>query len=95
MNEITTRILKGLLLVFAVVMVFSIVYHLLFQSYETENAVYYEVSDVSAFQGVYIRSETVDFQPGEVEWRGGNLYYDHWHSHLTVHGVTPVAHLIK
>ena len=43
----------------------------------------------------YIRSETVDFQPGEVEWRGGNLYYDHWHSHLTVHGVTPVAHLIK
>lgn len=59
MNEITTRILKGLLLVFAVVMVFSIVYHLMFQSYETENAVYYEVSDVSAFQGVYIRNESV------------------------------------
>lgn len=64
MNEITTRILKGLLLVFAVVMVFSIVYHLLFQSYETENAVYYEVSDVSAFQGVYIRSETVQRYQG-------------------------------
>ena len=32
----------------------------------------------------YIRSETVDFQPGEVEWKGGNLYYDHWKSHLRV-----------
>ena len=35
----------------------------------------------------YIRSETVDFQPGEVEWRGGNLYYDHWHSKLTVNSI--------
>lgn len=26
----------------------------------------------------YPRSETVDFQRGEVEWRGGNLYYDQW-----------------
>ncbi|MDO4190252.1 MAG: transglutaminase-like domain-containing protein [Bacteroidales bacterium] len=25
------------------------------------------------------RSETVDFQRGEVEWRGGNLYFDQWH----------------
>lgn len=24
------------------------------------------------------RSETVDFQRGEVEWRGGNLYFDRW-----------------
>lgn len=24
------------------------------------------------------RSETVDFQRGEVEWRGGNLYFDQW-----------------
>ncbi len=32
----------------------------------------------------YIRSETVDFQPGEVEWRKGNLYYDTWKSHLIV-----------
>lgn len=24
------------------------------------------------------RSETVDFQRGEVEWRGGNLYFDKW-----------------
>ena len=58
MNEITTRILRGLLLVFAVVMVFSIVWHLLFRGYETENAIYYEVSDAAAFQGVYIRDET-------------------------------------
>ena len=64
MNEITTRILKILLLVFAVVLVFSIVYHLLFQGYQTENALYYEVSDVSAFQGVYVRSETVQRYSG-------------------------------
>ena len=24
------------------------------------------------------RSETVDFQRGEVEWSGGNLYFDRW-----------------
>ncbi|MBR5102003.1 MAG: transglutaminase domain-containing protein, partial [Muribaculaceae bacterium] len=43
----------------------------------------------------YIRSETVDFQPGEVEWRGGNLYYNKWKSHLEVDGITPVNNLIK
>lgn len=26
----------------------------------------------------YPRSETVDFQRGEVEWSGGNLYFDKW-----------------
>lgn len=26
----------------------------------------------------YPRSETVDFQRGEVEWKGGNLYFDKW-----------------
>lgn len=26
----------------------------------------------------YFRSETVDSQRGEVEWRGGNLYFDQW-----------------
>jgi len=26
----------------------------------------------------HLRSETVDFQRGEMEWRGGNLYYDKW-----------------
>lgn len=27
---------------------------------------------------IYPRSETVDSQRGEVEWRGGNLYFDKW-----------------
>ncbi len=35
----------------------------------------------------YIRSETVDFQPGEVEWRKGNLYYDTWKSSLKVNSI--------
>ncbi len=26
----------------------------------------------------FLRSETVDFQRGEVEWSGGNLYFDQW-----------------
>ena len=26
----------------------------------------------------YPRSETVDFQRGEVEWSGGNLYFNQW-----------------
>ena len=64
MNEITTRILKFLLLVFAVVLASSIFYHLFFTNYETENAIYYEVSDVSSFQGVYVRDETVESYHG-------------------------------
>jgi transglutaminase-like putative cysteine protease len=30
------------------------------------------------------RSETVDFQRGEVEWRGGNLYFDKWNYDMKV-----------
>jgi hypothetical protein len=26
----------------------------------------------------YSRSEPYDFQRGEVEWKGGNLYFDQW-----------------
>lgn len=33
---------------------------------------------------VYPRSETVDFQRGEVEWKGGNLYFDQWDYHMDV-----------
>lgn len=33
---------------------------------------------------IYPRSETVDFQRGEVEWRGGNLYFDKWDYHMDV-----------
>ena len=32
---------------------------------------------------IYPRSETVDFQRGEVEWQGGNLYFDKWSYDLT------------
>ena len=38
----------------------------------------------------YIRSETVDFQPGEVEWRKGNLYYDTWKSSLKVNSIKKI-----
>ena len=34
---------------------------------------------------IHFRSETVDFQRGEVEWRGGNLYFNEWDYHLQVH----------
>ena len=33
---------------------------------------------------IYPRSETVDFQRGEVEWRGGNIYFDKWDYHMDV-----------
>ncbi len=33
---------------------------------------------------IYPRSETNDFQRGEVEWSGGNLYFDKWDYHLDV-----------
>lgn len=32
----------------------------------------------------YPRSETVDFQRGEVEWKGGNLYFNKWSWNLEV-----------
>jgi len=30
------------------------------------------------------RSETIDFQRGELEWRGGNLYFDKWNYKMKV-----------
>lgn len=33
---------------------------------------------------IYPRSETNDFQRGEVEWRGGNLYFNKWDYHMDV-----------
>jgi len=33
---------------------------------------------------IHPRSETVDFQRGEVEWEGGNLYFDQWSYHFDV-----------
>ncbi|HOY52820.1 MAG TPA: transglutaminase-like domain-containing protein, partial [Prolixibacteraceae bacterium] len=32
----------------------------------------------------YPRSEPVDFQRGEVEWRGGNLYFNRWSYRMSV-----------
>ena len=49
------------------------------------------VGDVLSPPKTYIRSETVDFQPGEVEWRGGNLFYDKWDSNLKVNSITPIT----
>ncbi len=33
---------------------------------------------------IFPRSETVDFQRGELEWRGGNLYFDKWNYDMKV-----------
>ncbi len=33
---------------------------------------------------IFPRSETIDFQRGELEWRGGNLYFDKWDYHMDV-----------
>lgn len=33
---------------------------------------------------IYPRSETIDFQRGEMEWRGGNLYFDKWNYKMSV-----------
>ena len=33
---------------------------------------------------IFPRSETVDFQRGELEWRGGNIYFDKWDYHMKV-----------
>jgi hypothetical protein len=32
----------------------------------------------------FYRSEPIDFQRGELEWKGGNLYFDQWDYHLEV-----------
>lgn len=33
---------------------------------------------------VFFRSEPYDFQRGELEWKGGNLYFDKWSWHMEV-----------
>lgn len=37
----------------------------------------------------FFRSETVDSQRGEVEWKGGNLYFDQWDYDFSWHRVDP------
>jgi len=36
----------------------------------------------------HFRSDTVDSQRGEVEWRGGNLYFDQWDYEFKAHVLT-------
>jgi transglutaminase-like putative cysteine protease len=35
-------------------------------------------------QKKYLRSEPYDFQRGEVEWKGGNLYFDKWDYNMKI-----------
>jgi hypothetical protein len=37
----------------------------------------------------YFRSEPFDFQRGEVEWSGGNLYFDKWDYHMDIEYPAP------
>ncbi len=32
----------------------------------------------------FFRSEPIDFQRGELEWKGGNIYFDQWDYHLDI-----------
>lgn len=41
---------------------------------------------------IFPRSETVDFQRGELEWRGGNLYFDTWSYDMKVEYGATVKH---
>lgn len=47
------------------------------------------ISDALSPAKKYARSESVDFQAGEVEWKGGNLEYSDWDSELTIE-VSPI-----
>lgn len=59
MNEITTRILQGLVVAFIVMLVVSMIFNLFNRDYKTETAVYGSVSEAESFQGVYVRDEAV------------------------------------
>lgn len=39
----------------------------------------------------YVRSETVDHQPGEVECSRGNLYWPAWNQNMTILSITPIT----
>jgi transglutaminase-like putative cysteine protease len=59
---------------------------------ENENVKYFYTNGIDAYRWIvnddfsqplfpdkiYQRSDDVDFQRGELEWRGGNIYYDQW-----------------
>lgn len=68
------------------------------QGFEDEQKKYFYIGGMDAYRFIvndayskelfpaktYPRSETVDFQRGEVEWKGGNLYFDRWDYHMDV-----------
>ncbi len=68
------------------------------QPFDDENVKWYFAKGVDAFHfivnedfgkefypaKIFPRSETVDFQRGELEWRGGNLYFDKWDYNMKV-----------
>ncbi|NUN10187.1 MAG: transglutaminase domain-containing protein [Ignavibacteriaceae bacterium] len=68
------------------------------QSFEREKERYFFLGNTDSYHMVvnddyssdffpaktYPRSETIDFQRGEVEWRGGNLYFDQWNYSMDV-----------
>lgn len=43
----------------------------------------------------YYRSEPYDFQRGELEWKGGNLYFDTWDYHLEVEYLNENAKVLE
>jgi hypothetical protein len=38
---------------------------------------------------LHLRSEPYDFQRGEVEWEGGNLYFDKWDYKMEIEYLNP------
>jgi hypothetical protein len=68
------------------------------QQTDNRQARYYYMTGIDAYRFIvndeisapfvpakqFIRSETVDFQRGEVEWKGGNLYFDKWNYKMEV-----------
>ncbi len=39
----------------------------------------------------FFRSEPYDFQRGEVEWDGGNLYFNHWDYQLKIVSIEKIS----
>lgn len=68
------------------------------QNTESKDVNYYYTSGIDSYrlivndafskeffpQKIHPRSETIDFQRGEVEWRGGNIYFNEWDYNMDV-----------
>lgn len=69
------------------------------KNFDNENTKYFYLGSMDSYRLIvnedissplfpaklYPRSETVDFQRGEVEWRGGNIYFDEWDYNMKVY----------